>query len=161
MGEQYRPTSSEEAVEHYATMVYRLAYAQVRNKADADDIFQEVFLRYVKNVKNFNSKEHEKFWLIRTTVNCSKNLWRSAWFRKTVPLDDKLVFEGSAENTLTSELCKLPEKFRIVLHLFYYEDFSVAKIAEILGQKEPTIRTWLTRARVALGKSLGEEFIND
>ena len=84
------PLSTEtiaSVVREYANMVYRLAFAQVRSRSDADDIFQEVFLRYVRNALVFQSEEHRKAWLIRVTINCAKKHWASLWRRRTEPLD--------------------------------------------------------------------------
>ena len=149
----------DEIMEQYATMVYRLAYAQTRSKHDADDIFQEVFFRYIKKCPVFASKEHQKAWFLRVTLNCSKKFHASAWRRNTVPLDQQeFVFEQLKENELHELLLTLPQKYRAVLHLFYYEDMPVAQISQILNKKPSTIRMQLTRARALLKEKLkGEE----
>ncbi|WP_458785131.1 RNA polymerase sigma factor [Vallitalea sediminicola] len=139
-------------------MVYRLAFSQVRNNSDADDIFQEVFLRYLKKQPQFENEEHRKAWLIRVTINCTKKFWASSWLKKTAPLDENITFEFSEENDLNYELQKLSRKYRTVIHLFYYEDLSIAEISEILKQKPSTIRTQLTRARRKLKEILKEDY---
>ena len=78
----------ESVVRRYAPMVYRLALAQVRGRCDAEDIFQEVFLRYFRSAPVFSEEEHRRAWLIRVTVNCAKKFWTSAWMRRTVPLEE-------------------------------------------------------------------------
>ena len=83
--------SVDEILDRYAAMVYRLAFARTKNRFDADDILQEVFMRYIRSIPDCRDEEHRKAWLIRTTINCSKTLLTSAWFRKTVPLDDTLL----------------------------------------------------------------------
>jgi RNA polymerase sigma-70 factor, ECF subfamily len=138
----------------YSNLIYRLAFSQTQNKNDADDVFQEVFLRYMKGKKNFESEEHEKAWLIRVTINCSKKLWASAWFRNTVGLDENMAFEMQEENEIYHTLQQLPKKYRTVIHLFYYEDMSIAKISQTLGVKESAVRTQLTRARNLLRTNL-------
>ncbi len=144
--------TAESVVKKHADMVYRLAFAQVRSRSDADDVFQKVFLRYVQSKPSFESEEHEKAWLIRVTINCAKKHWSSAWFRRTVPLKDNHVFELPEENGLDEAMRKLAPKYRSVIHLFYYEGYSVAEIGGILGVRESTIRTQLTRARVRLSE---------
>ena len=153
-----------EALRKYADMVYRLAYAQVRNRTDADDIFQEVFIRLVKSSPEFESDEHMKAWLIRVTVNCSKTLWLSAWKRRMIFLEDKdwnrlPAEEAPIENEALEEaMTALPMKMRRVIHLFYYEEMSVDEIAEVLSEKSSTIRSQLSRARKLLKKHMtGEE----
>lgn len=153
-----------EALHKYADTVYRLACAQVRNRADADDIFQEVFIRLVKKKPEFESEEHMKAWLIRVTVNCARSLWLSSWKRRMVFWEDKDINRVPAEeapegNELLSEAMeKLTMKQRQVIHLFYYEEMSAEEIAEVLSEKPSTIRSQLSRARKALKKYMtGEE----
>lgn len=159
-----RAADGEEVVTAYADMVYKLAYSQVRNKTDADDIFQEVFFRYFRKNPSFESVSHQKAWLIRVTINCSKKHWTSAWQRKTVPLNDETADAESAEMTfeehnLDNALRKLPYKYLAVIHLFYYEGYSVEQMGEILKLRQSTVRTQLTRARALLRELLkGEEF---
>ena len=153
-----------EALRKYSDMVYRLAYAQVRNRTDADDIFQEVFIRLVKSSPEFESDEHMKAWLIRVTVNCSKTMWLSSWKKRMVFWEDKDLNRIPAEEApagneaLEEALDSLPVKMRRVIHLFYYEEMSVDEIAEALSEKPSNIRSQLSRARKALKKKLtGEE----
>lgn len=148
----------DNVVRFYSDMVYRLAFSQMRNKSDADDIFQEVFLRYINKHPHFESEEHRKAWLIRVTINCTKKIWASSWRKKTAPLDDTIIFESNEENNLNYELQKLPKKYRAVIHLFYYEDLSITEISEILKQKPSTVRTQLTRARRKLKEILKENY---
>lgn len=142
------------AIRQYADMVYRVVLIRVRSKSDADDIFQEVFMRYLRSAPAFVSEEHRKAWLIRVAVNCSKKHWSSAWKRRTVPLEDHYIFEQPEETGLYEAMGQLKAKYRTVIHLFYYEGYSVAEIAEILESKESTIRTQLTRARAQLSQIL-------
>ncbi|WP_300384152.1 sigma-70 family RNA polymerase sigma factor [Clostridium sp.] len=135
-------------IEKYSTMVYKLAFARTRNEIDAEDIFQEVFLRYVKKKPLFESDEHEKAWFIRVTINCSKSLWKNI-FKHNEILREKLIFEEKREeeDLLEEHLLKLPTDYRTVIHLFYYEDMRTSDIAKSLNKKESTIRMQLTRAR--------------
>ena len=143
----------DEVIEKYSNMVYRLALAQTKNKHDAEDVFQEVFLRYISKPRTFESEEHRKAWLIRVTISRCRSIW-AGWFRKTEPLDDSIEAEPNVDNDLTEYLALLPQKYRSVIHLFYYEELSVKQIGEIMDAKESTVRTWLTRARSILGKKL-------
>lgn len=145
-------------IEKYSDMVYRLAFSQTRSKNDADDIFQEVFLRYIKKNIKFESEEHIKAWLIRVTVNCSKKLWSSSWIKKTVPLEDNISFNMKEENYIHDILLSIPKKYRSIIHLFYYEDLSVNQISEILKINPSTIRVQLMRARNILKEKLKGEF---
>jgi RNA polymerase sigma-70 factor (ECF subfamily) len=158
--------SIESIMQQYSDMVYRLAYARTRNKADAEDLFQEVFLKCHKANQRFSSEEHCKAWLIRVTVNLSKNLLTSAWKKKIVLKDEP---SWNSENYSTSllendkgevfyEVLKLPEKYRIVIHLYYYEDYSVSEIANILNRKDSTVKTQLFRARELLKQNLKGEY---
>ena len=147
----------QEIVEKYSNMVYRLSYFYTNSKYDADDIYQDVFLKYLQNKKQFENEEHKKAWLIRVTINCCKKLWLSSWKRKIIPLDDEIKFEMEKNIGLYNEIKKLPKKYRVVIHLFYYEQYSVKDISKILKQKESTIRTWLTRARKMLKNYIKEE----
>ncbi|MDD5660189.1 MAG: sigma-70 family RNA polymerase sigma factor [Actinomycetota bacterium] len=155
---QSRYATTETIIRKYADMIFRLAFAQVRSKNNADDIFQEVFLRYIRKNPSFRSEEHRKAWLIRVTINCSKKFWSSAWKRKVVPLEDNLTFSLPEENELDDALKKLAPKYRSVVHLFYYEGYSVEQIGKILNIKQSTVRTQLTRARAQLHKILEGEF---
>ena len=148
---------TEKIIKYYSSMVYRLAFARTGSRYDADDILQEVFLRYVKKQPVFSEEEHRKAWLIRVTINCSKSLWNSLWRRKIEPLEDNIVFETKEDIDLYQELQKLPPKYREVIHLFYYEDMSLEEISQVLNRKNSTIRTQLTRARAMLRNFMKEE----
>lgn len=151
-------SDAETLLQTYGDMVYRLAFAQLHSQSDADDIFQEVFLRYFKNNPTFQSEEHRKAWLLRVTINCTKKHWSSAWQRKTVALEDHYVFEQPEENGLFEALGQLPPKYRSVIHLYYYEGYSTKEIAQLLGRRESTVRTQLTRSRSQLSQLLkGDE----
>ncbi len=141
----------------YSNMVFRLAFARTKNNHDANDIMQEVFLRYMKNNKEFKDEEHKKAWLIKTTINCSKTLLTSAWFRKTTSLEDNIVEELKEKSEVYYATLKLSKKYRTVIHLFYYEDMSISEISSLLNVKESTIKSQLNRARNKLKEILKEE----
>ncbi len=147
----------ETVIRHYSQTVYRLAFARVGNKYDADEIFQEVFLRYVRKKPKFKDEEHRKAWLIKVTVNCSKKINSSYWNSHTQGLDENIAFENPHDNELYYELQKLPSKYRQVIHLFYYEDMSIEEIAAVLDIKSSTVRSQLTRARAMLKNYMKED----
>ena len=140
----------EQLVRAYGDMVYRLAYAQTRSRHDADDIFQEVFLRVVQRRPSFDSEAHEKAWLIRVTLNCLKSHWRAAWRRHDVPLDDRIPCPAPEERALDDALRRLSPKARTAVHLFYFEGYTAEEIARMGGEKPSAVRTRLTRARAQL-----------
>ncbi len=161
----YLDNEIELAMNKYHNMVYRIAMNQVKNQHDADDIFQEVFVRYITaigreqlNKKTFESEEHKKAWLIRVTLNCCNSFLTSAWSRKIVPLKEDIPFETKEEGDVFEAVMKLPLKYRTVIHLFYYEDLPVAEISQLLDRKESTVREQLTRARRLLKKSLKGDY---
>lgn len=148
---------TEKVIRYYSDMVYRLAFARTGTRHDADDVFQEVFLRYVKKKPIFVDEEHRKAWLIRVTINCSNNFWSSLWNKKTQELNDEISFETKESINLYSELQQLPPKYREVIHLFYYENMSLEEISLALNRKNSTVRTQLTRARAMLKNFMKEE----
>ncbi|MDO4269653.1 MAG: RNA polymerase sigma factor [Eubacteriales bacterium] len=148
----------EQLVAAHGDMVYRLAYAQTRSRSDADDIFQEVFLRVVRGTPPFGSEAHEKAWLLRVTLNCLKSHWRMAWRRHDAPLDDRIPFPAPEDGALDEALRRLGPKYRAAIHLFYYEGYSAEEIARMTGEKPSAVRTRLTRGRRQLGELLKGEF---
>ena len=160
--------SAKELLDMYSPMIYRIAYSAVRNKADAEDITQNVFLKYITAGKSFNSEEHRKAWLLRVVVNCTKDYVKSAYYRRRTDLE-KLPETAVPDQCLKSEdteelsraLQQLPEKYRVPIHLFYYEDMSIIQISGVLNIKESAVKTRLFRARKRLKTILGDEWIND
>lgn len=144
----------------YGDMVYRLALVRTRSVADAEDVVQEVFLRCLRNNPSFLSAEHQKAWLIKVTINCSKSLLGSAFRRHSVPEDaaGELVSEDDPpDSTVYDAVMRLPEKYRTAIHLYYYEDYSVKEIASAMRTTESTVKSWLHRARGMLKEELGGE----
>lgn len=138
------------AVERYGPMVYRLALAQTHSAHDADDVFQEVFLRYVRRAPDFTEEEHRKAWLLRVTANCCKKLRGSFWNKHTVALSEAIPAQNEGEGELLALLDALPEKYRSVLHLYYCEGYATDEIAAILGRRAATVRSQLSRGRALL-----------
>ena len=142
--------SNEEVVDYYGDTVYRVAMNQVKNETDAQDIFQEVFLRFIQYKKGFASMEHAKAWFIRVTINCCNSFFAKRSRQAEVELVKDVVQEEVTDYGVSEYVQSLEEKYRIVVHLFYYEEYKIKEIAEILDENENTIKTRLARARKIL-----------
>ena len=142
--------SDEDAIDHFSDTIYRVAMNMLRNEHDTHDVFQEVFLRFVKNKKKFESLEHGKAWFIRVTINCCKDFFRKQ--KNHQDLDSAIDIHAPADKEygMTGYVQELDEKYRIVVHLHYYEQYKISEIAEILKENENTIKTRLSRARKIL-----------
>lgn len=149
--------SNEEIVRRYSKLVYRIAMSQMGNQSDADDVYQDVFLQLMRYINRIKDEEHLKYWLIRATVNRCKKQFLSSWWRKTIAFTPEMVAD---KEELPSELYflvqNLSPKYRSVIHLHYYEEYTVEEIAEILKIKEGTVKSRLFRARKTLEKQLEE-----
>lgn len=146
--------TKEEIIKKHFNMVYRLALSQTKSKAHADDVTQDVFLRFLNKERSFESDEHIKAWLLRVTINCSRNIFASSWFKKCVPLTEELTFDTEEKSEIYFAVTELPSKYRTVIHLFYYEDLSVADIAKVLNMNESTVKSQLHRGRQLLKEKL-------
>ncbi len=156
--ENNRFAAPEAAFEKYADTVYRLAFVRTKSKFDADDILQEVFLRYIKVWQKMESEEHVKAMLIRITVNCSNSLLTSNWFKKTEQLNETIpASQLVSDKSTLEEVLKLPQKYRTVIHLHYYMGYSIEKIANITSTKPATVKTQLSRGREKLKNALEME----
>ena len=144
-------------VERWGDMVYRLALARTASVPDAEDVFQEVFLRYFRHEEKFQSDEHRKAWLIRCTVNRAKSLLASPWKQRTVPLETaaEVGVEDDYREVYAAVL-SLPGKYRTVIHLHYFEGLSVLEIARMLQVAEGTVKSQLSRGRALLRDMLKE-----
>ena len=140
----------EKMVEKYSNMIYRLALIRTKTKENSEDVYQEVFLRLAKKMPDFKSEEHERAWLIRVTINCSKNLLNSKFFRNTSELKEDIPFETEEKHNIYYSVQKLPIKYKTIVHLYYYENYKIKEISEILKMKENTVKSCLARAREKL-----------
>ncbi len=150
----------DRAIERYSDTIRRLCMLHLKNYADTEDIFQTVFLKYVLSSVSFENEEHEKAWFIRVTINACKDLLKSFFRSHTISLDE--VMEQPAE--LSSEhrevletVFSLPQKYRDVVYLHYFEEYTAPEISRILGKNVNTIYTLLTRSRQILREKLGGE----
>ena len=171
MGRLFRKTNTydkhkltltiETALEEFSDVVYRVAYSFAKHEADAQDIFQEVFMRFMKYGigKEYDSFEHAEHWFVRVTINCYHTFVSKVKRREEVETDPRNVKEGKRDySTLTEAIGELDEKYRIVVHLFYYEDYKVREIADILEENENTIKTRLARAKKMLREKLEDGY---
>ncbi|MCI9133461.1 MAG: sigma-70 family RNA polymerase sigma factor [Lachnospiraceae bacterium] len=157
-----RKQQIEALILKYEKTVYKLAYSYMRNRQDTDDIYQEVFLRFFRKKPEFESEEHEKAWFIRTTINCCKSYFLSGWVKRTMALEEQTMgredsYEMEERSDLFYAVMELPVKYRTVIHLFYYERYTVREIAELLEEKVTTITTRLSRGREQLREVLDAE----
>lgn len=157
--------TADAAIDRYADMVYRLARTQMKNTADADDLFQEVFVRLVSHIQDLESWEHVKAWLIRVTINCAKKHYEQYWNRNVDYMEEpeRVADEGDGyelpeEHPVRAAVQKLPPKYRLVIHLYYFEERTVAEIAQLTDQKETTIKSQMHRAREMLKELVGDEW---
>lgn len=150
------PEQVEEKVRKYANHVYRLAISILKNKEEAEDVFQEVFIKFYYKAPKFLEEEHEKAWILRVTINTCKDKLRSAWFRKKEELAEDIPYVTPEEDATYYEVMKLPEKYRVVIYLFYYEGYKITEISQILNTKESTVKSQLDRARDLLKEKLEE-----
>lgn len=147
-----------QAIEQYSDTVRRVCLIHLKNYADTEDIFQNVFLKYATSSAVFENHEHEKAWFIRVTINACKDLLRSFFRTKTVSLDEIIeqadVTDDDNKEVLEAVLA-LPEKYRKVIYLHYYEGYSAPEIGKILNKNVNTIYTYLNRGKQLLKTTLG------
>ena len=149
------PERVRHAVTTHSASMLRLAFSYVRGTQDAEDVVQEVFLSYLKAAPAFMSGEHEKAWLLRATINRCKNLFKSGWWSNRRPLPENLGYMMAERGELLCEVLALDEKYRLPIHLHYYEGYPIKEIAQILGEKPATIGTRLARGRELLKGRIG------
>ena len=144
----------EQTIEKYSNMVYRLAMARTGNVETSEDVYQEVFLRLARKMPQFESEEHTKAWLIRVTINCTKTILGSSFLKHRADLDENMKFETPERQEIYYAVLNLPLKYRTVIHLYYYENYSIKEISKILKTNENTIKSQLARAREQLKKEV-------
>lgn len=150
MGSNFERSNQKvsDMITKYADMVLRLCLVHLKNKADAEDAFQEVFIKFFEKSPQFYDENHEKAWLIRCVTNHCKNKLRSYWSRKRVDIEEIVIpIKDKEEQQIIRYVMDLPLKYRNVIYLYYYEGYSTKEIAEILKSKDGTIRTRLDRGR--------------
>ncbi|HEY5466691.1 MAG TPA: sigma-70 family RNA polymerase sigma factor [Clostridia bacterium] len=144
------------ALDKYADTVRRICFLHLRQRADVEDVFQEVFLQYLQRKEAFESEEHEKAWLLRVAINRCKDLVKSFWHNRVDPLDDEMMaMVPSESHEILDAVLRLPPSERNAVYLFYYEGYSVTEIARVQNQKANTVYSHLHRARKRLYRQLG------
>ncbi len=141
----------------YRDNLFAIAFQYLKNAADADDMAQTALVKLLRAEKPFNDEQHIRNWLIRVTINECKRYLASPWRRCTAPIDEyaeTLGFETPEQSALFAAVMALPQKYRVPIHLYYYEDYSVREVAEALGLRESAVQTRLLRARRKLKETL-------
>ena len=148
------------AIKKYADTVRRICFVHLKNYHDAEDVFQQVFLKYVLRSEKFQSDAHEKAWIIRVAINACKDTLKNFFRRKVTSIEElttePFYIEDDKRDVLNAVL-GLSSKYKNVIYLFYFEGYSALEIAAMLQRRENTIYTWLSRAKAQLKTSLGGE----
>ncbi len=147
-----------EAVEKHSDMVRRICFLYLKNNADVEDVFQEVFLKFFLNYASFKSDDHQKAWLCRVAFNKCKDLCKSFWHRRIVSLEEMEVpYENLEQSDLIKTVLGLPADQKEVVYLHYYEDRTIPEIAEIMQKNTNTVYSILRRAKAQLKKKVGDD----
>ena len=147
-----------QAIERYSDTVRRLCMIHLKNSADTEDIFQTVFLKYVLSSVSFENAEHEKAWFIRVTINACRDLLRSFFRSRTVPLDELIDLPADAPSEsreVLEAVLELPGKYRDVVYLHYFEGYTAPEIAGLMKKNVNTVYSLLARAKKLLKERLG------
>ena len=148
----------------YQDSLFAAAFNICRNAQDAEDVIQDTFVQYYTTKKEFENEQHIRAWLLRVVINKAKNVTRTFWRRNKISIEDymeTLTFDTPESETLFETVMQLPEKSRIAIHLYYYEDYAVREIADILKLSESNVKARLSRGRAMLKKELKEEWDDD
>lgn len=151
--------SVEVLVDKYKNNLFAIAFNICKNAQDAEDVVQDTFIQYITLKKDFETEQHIRAWLIRVAINKARNKNNVFFRRNTLPLEDymeSLTFESDETSDLFETVMKLPEKYRVIIHLFYYEDYSVKEISDILKLSESNVKVRLSRGRMLLKNTLQE-----
>lgn len=141
---------TEQVIATYKDRIFAIGLSILKNPDDAEDVVQETFLRYHTYKKDFESKEHIQSWLYKVAINKAKDIQRKFWRRKQVSLEDYMAtisFDTPQDEELFQTVMALPSKYSIVIHLYYYEDYSIKEIAQQLKLNEGNVKVRLSRAR--------------
>ncbi|MCI9331842.1 MAG: RNA polymerase sigma factor [Oscillibacter sp.] len=156
-------------VERWADTVLRVAYTWTGNLQDAQDVCQTALLKLLTHPERFWDPERQRAWVLRVTINCCKDLKKSAWARKRVSLEaaaeTAVTMPEAEESPVLEAVLALPEKYRQAIYLRYYEEYGVEEIAALLGCRPAQVSTWLYRGkaklRIMLGGSYEQEFVSN
>ncbi len=158
-------------VEKYLKMVYRISFHYFGNREDAEDVAQDVFVKLYSSRLDINNEEETKAWLIRVTTNTCHSYFRNPFRKRKTEIDEteleNIIGISSSEQEVINRkvimdaVMSLPEHYRIIVYLFYYEEYSIGQISNVLGVKETTIQTRLSRAREKLRGALADSFLDE
>lgn len=143
----------------YGSTLFRISMAYLGNREDAEEVMQEAFYKLLCNQQEFCDEGHEKAWLIRVTVNLCKDMLRSVWHKRVVKMEEiEKYYDQSSDFDIMKEILRLPSKYKAVIMLYYYEDYSVKQISDILKISDSATKMRLQRGRQLLKLELeGEE----
>lgn len=147
-----------DTIEKYSDTLFKVALSYTKDKATAEDILQDVLIKYMTGPTEFHDEEHKKAWLLRVTINECKKFFRSIWNVRKIPLEDIYTFEEPERHAVFYAVMELPVKYRIIIHFYYYEELSVKEISKILKLNENTITSRLYRGRKILKEVLEVEY---
>lgn len=153
--------SIDEVIKKYGSCIYAAAFNVCRCREDAEDALQDTLIRFFSAKKDYHDEEHLKAWLLRVAINRAKDLRSSFWRRSKISWDEypaELTFEDPSDRSLFEAVMELPEMYRVTLHLYYYEEYSLREIAGILGITEGAVKSRLSRGRNTLKKKLSEDW---
>lgn len=154
--------TEQELIEVYnrnVDMIYRICFSYMKNKTDSEDALSSTFMRYITYPHQFESLEHEKAWFIRTATNVCKDMLKS-WWKRNVVYDDKTIINANPQyiDSTLDIVLNLPNKYKTVIYLYYYEGYNSEEIAKIMKKSPSTIRNQLARARKILKRKLGDDY---
>lgn len=139
----------------YAPSLVRYAFSYLKSFAEAEDVAQEVFLSYIDKRPKLESAAHERAWLFKVAGNKCKNALKSGWFKSRNPIPEQLPALSEGDKEVLNAVLSLDKKYRVPIHLYYYEDYTIREIAQLMRAKPATVGTWLARGRELLRKQLG------
>lgn len=156
--------SVDEAFRRYGDRVFSAAFSICRSREDADDTVQDTFLKYHTQNADYADESHLKAWLLRVAINRAKDVTGAFWRRNRVSWEDnmnELEFEQPEDRSLFEAVMQLPEKYRIVIHLHYYEEYSIEEISRTVRRSPGTVKSQLSRGRKLLKSILTEDGNHD
>lgn len=156
--------SADEAFRRYGDRVFSAAFSVCQNREDADDVVQDTFIKYYTRNEDYIDDSHLKAWLLRVAINRAKDITGAFWRRNRVSWEEymeQLEFVQPEDKSLFQAVMELPERYRLVIHLFYYEEYSIAEIAALLRSTQGTVKARLSRGRTLLKSMLTEDGNHD